>query len=406
MRFALLGEHSDGLGMTRALVASGRHELVAYTGPRTGADMLRKGGLRFQLLNDMEELLADPSIEAVIVGGTLEERATQLRRALQSERHVLCVHPADDSPDIAYEAAMIQGDTRCVLLPLLPDPLHPAIARFRELVQADGGILGALRLIEMERASEDYGAQNFALPGWDVLRALGGEIAEVSAFAAREEWAPTEPLLLTGRFEQGALFRSTFLPGPGDAPCRLAFLGAAGRAELLFPNGWEGPARLSWNTDHGEHGEEAWEAHDLWADLVLTFEDALSQRPHDANSLQPTWQTAVRALELDDAGRRSVRRRRVSTLEYPEASEEVGFKGTMTLVGCALLWIVLLLAILSHWVYWLGWLIIPVLLFFLGMQLLRWVVPGRPGRERRASGSQAVVERQAPAGDNAKGSTP
>ena len=92
-------------------------------------------------------------------------------------------------------------------------------------------------------------------------------------------------------------------------------------------------------------------------------------------------------MELDDAAKRSVRRRRVSTLEYPEASEEVGFKGTMTLVGCALLWVVLLLAILSHWVYWLGWLIIPVLMFFLGMQLLRWVVP-RPSPHESGSANK------------------
>ena len=30
---------------------------------------------------------------------------------------------------------------------------------------------------------------------------------------------------------------------------------------------------------------------------------------------------------MDDAVRRSVERRRISTLEYPEASEEAGFKG-------------------------------------------------------------------------------
>src|SRR5262249_10063146 len=37
MRFALLGTHPDGFAMVRALVASGRHELLAYTGtPATG----------------------------------------------------------------------------------------------------------------------------------------------------------------------------------------------------------------------------------------------------------------------------------------------------------------------------------------------------------------------------------
>ena len=88
-----------------------------------------------------------------------------------------------------------------------------------------------------------------------------------------------------------------------------------------------------------------------------------------------SWQDEVRCLELDDAARRSVEKRRASTLEYQEASEEAGFKGTMTLVGCGMLWVSLLLLILSRWVPWLGWLIAPVFGFFLLLQLLRWVVP-------------------------------
>ena len=107
----------------------------------------------------------------------------------------------------------------------------------------------------------------------------------------------------------------------------------------------------------------------------------------------PTWQDAIRCLELDDAARRSVQRRRASTLEYPEATEEVGFKGTMTLVGCGLLWLVLLLAILSYWVPYLGWLIAPVLVFFLALQLLRWVIPrGREGTAAPAVDQGSPVE--------------
>ena len=90
----------------------------------------------------------------------------------------------------------------------------------------------------------------------------------------------------------------------------------------------------------------------------------------------------MRCLELDDAARRSVERRRASALEYPEATEETGFKGTMTLAGCGLLWAVLLLLIGSAWLPWLGWLIIPVLAGFLGLQMLRWVVPAKKPEAR------------------------
>src|SRR6266436_5681918 len=150
MNFALLGDHPDGLAMTRILVSLRRHQLIAYHGPAVGAEFLRRWGLMFETLGDIEEVLADPRVQTVIVAGRLDERPGQLRRALQSEHHVLCVHPADQTADIAYEAAMIQGDTRCILMPLLPEALHPGINRLSELVRNEG-VLGNVRLIELER---------------------------------------------------------------------------------------------------------------------------------------------------------------------------------------------------------------------------------------------------------------
>ena len=147
MRFALLGNHPDGLQMARALTATGRHQLVAYSGPAPGAEALRRFGIQVKLVGDMEEILADPVVEAVIVAGRSGDRAVQLRRALQSERHVLCVHPADESPDIAYEAAMIQGDTKQVLLPLLPGALHPAVRQLVDIVRRPDGAIGQTTLL-------------------------------------------------------------------------------------------------------------------------------------------------------------------------------------------------------------------------------------------------------------------
>jgi predicted dehydrogenase len=429
MRFALLGDHPDGLDFARALVESGRHTLAIYSGPAVGAEYLRRWGLNPRCVGDLEEVLADPIVDAVIVAGRPVDRAAQLRRALQSERHVVCVHPADQTPDTAYEAAMIQGDTRQLLLPLLPEALHPAIRRLGELIRPgeDKGTerredqVKALapapgrspspQLIEMERwATEpvlldaETAGHKPSLPGWDVLRALGGEIVEVSAFAAPEEVGPEEPLLLAGRFEQGGLFQAALVPNRPEPRWRLAAVTRYDRAELIFPQGWPGPARLTWRDAGGEMREESWETWNPWPVLVEVFEHALhmhmGQRATTGAPAEPgsdritvipssrhpvipsslplvTWQDAIRSLELDDAARRSVERRRTSTLEYQEATEEAGFKGTMTLVGCGLLWGSLLLLILSRWLPWLGWAIAPVFAVFLILQLLRWIVPAK-----------------------------
>jgi predicted dehydrogenase len=382
MRFALLGDHPDGLDFVRALLASGRHELAGYAGPPVGADYLRRWGARPRGVGDPEELLADPAVEAVVVAGGPSVRAAQLRRVLQSERHAVCVHPADESPDGAYEAALLQHDTGRVLFPLLPETTHPAVARLADLLGKPAGDgappLGPLKLLQMERWSVetvllDAGPEGHkpGLPGWDVLRALGGDVVEVFAFAAPEEVAPEQPLLLAGRFAGGALFQVSLLPDQPEPRWQLTAVGAYGQAVLRFPEGWPGPARLSWSGAAGEPQEETWPAWNPWPPLVEAFERAVAT----GGDAGLAWQEEVRCLELDDAARRSVERRRANTLDLQEINEEVGFKGTMTLVGCALIWGSLALLILSWWQPWLGWLIAPLFGVFLVMQLLRWLLP-------------------------------
>jgi predicted dehydrogenase len=372
MRFALLGIHPDGIGFAEALVATGRHELVGYSQEHA---RLAKLSAKARRISDVEELLSDPSLEAVVVASAVDQRPDQLRRALQSEHHVLCVHPAGNGPEIAYEVGMIRDDVQRVLMPILFEAWHPGVGRLKDFVRrgseaSEEILIGEFVLLEIERPGPTDSADKLALPGWDMLRAVGGEIAEVSAFAAEEEANAGEPILLTGKFEKSGLFQATLLPPSADPSWRFAIVGKVGRAELFFPVGIHGPSFLNWRSFSGEDQEEAFDTWDPWPAVIDAFEDSVAGR--EANF---SWQDAVRALELDDAARRSIKRRRSSLLEYPEATEEVGFKGTMTLVGCAVLWAVLLLVILTAWVPWLRWTIVPLLVVFLASQLLRYALP-------------------------------
>jgi myo-inositol 2-dehydrogenase/D-chiro-inositol 1-dehydrogenase len=391
MRFALLGDHPDGLDMARALAESGRHELAAYSGPAPGAEVLARAGLRPTRIGDIEELLADPAIEAVIVAGPLVSRADQLRRALQSERHVLCVHPADRSPDIAYEAAMLQADSGVVLLPLLPEGLHPAVCRLAELAR-DGE---PPRLVEFERwspdeliGSGDVEGRGRNLPGWDVLRAIGGDIGEVFALAqSEEELAPGEPVIVVGRFVDGLIWQTTYVPQQAESRWRLALVYRTGRAVLDFPDGWPGPAHLTYTDAQGQPRTDHWPAIHPWMAVVEAFEQAVA----DPTAGVLRWQDEQRALEMDDGARRSIARRRSSTLEYQEATEEASFKGTMTLVGCGLLWVTVMLVILSPLQPKILWLVGPIFGVFLALQVFRWVIPARPRAARQSPSPEGAV---------------
>jgi len=405
MQFALLGDHPDGLGMAAALVASGRHHFLAYSGPVSGLPALHRFQPAPRIVGDLEEVLADSDIEAVIVAVGSSLRAAYLRRALQSEHHVLCVHPADPSPDVAYEAALIQGDTGRVLLPLLPMTFHPGIARLADLSRQWPFVpvnpplaqssLGGTRLLELEIwGTEEIvlgtdGLRNRpGLPGWDVLRFVGGEISEVFLLSSAAALAAGQTCLVSGRFQNGGLYQATYLPNQASAQLRLALVTTTGRATLHFSEGWPGPSLLSFADEQGVNRVEQWEAFHPWMRIVERFEEAVLEttmkrqgpgKPAEESLTKPTprlgWLDELRGLELNEAVRRSAERGRSNTLDLQEATEEASFKGTMTLLGCSLIWLSLIVLILATWIPWLAWLILPVFGVFLIMQVVRLILP-------------------------------
>jgi hypothetical protein len=352
MQFALVGDDPDGLAMAGALAATGRHQLALVCGVRAPGFAAQA-----QREDDLEEILADPKVEMIIVAGPLPVRADQLRRAVQSERHALCVYPCADKPDAAYEMALIRDDTRKALVPLLPWSLHPAVERFRELASG-------FRLLTCE-----HHATGVAGIRWDVLRAIGGEIAEVTGFAADEKWDPAKPYSLQGRFEKSGLLQFSSLP---NSPGSLIQLAATGRdfEARLSGTSFEGAVTIARRSAGGEWSEERFAAWDAWPALVAIVEAAC------AEPLAPSrvsWQEAIHGLELDDALKRSIEKRRAQSLEYREVNEEISTRGTLTLIGCGMIWLILLIFGLSIWIPWLRWAVVPLLAGFLLLLGMKWL---------------------------------
>jgi hypothetical protein len=355
MRFAIFGEHSDGWRMARALRDSGRHQIVAYAG-----DERPEGDWpNLRITKDFEELLADPQIEAVIVASDLAKRLDHLRRVLQSERSALCVHPCDARPDGGYEIHMLQGDVHQIVLPILPEAMLPELDELRKTLDLNAVI--ALDISSRLMAVNELGPEQArpAFPGWTLLRRAGGEISEISTFAAQEEVRIADTVLGCGKFLSGQLLRASWLSAQPENRVRLSFAGVNRE-----------PIDISLNDPA------------LWQRIIERFEFAV-ERLKTAPRVPPGsgpaldlrdglgWNDEIRALELNDLARRSIERRRAYSLDFQEATEEVGFKGTMTLVGCALLWLIPLVLLLSAWIPWLFWLVVPVLLVFLALQFLK-----------------------------------
>jgi hypothetical protein len=244
----------------------------------------------------------------------------------------------------------MQGETKQPLVPLMPDGLHPAYARLAEIGREWGGI----KLLKWEGGC---GAAE-AFRGWDALRRVGGDIVEVSGFGVAEERGPADPLLFNGKFEKGGLIQAALLPGT-NLPQRLVAVGPAETAEIDGPDG-TGAARLRRVPCDGKSTDEKWDHWDRWA--------ALGAHPE-----RVTWQDATRAMELEDAMRRSVEKRKSSDLEYGDTSQDAAGKGTITLIGCGMIWLILLVFALSIWEPAIRWAIVPMLLGFFALLALHWL---------------------------------
>lgn len=350
MRFAILGDHPDGKAVAAALPAAG-HELRAYQGRRP------QDWPHLKATADLEEVLADPTIDAVIVAGDPGERLNQLRRVLQSERSALVVHPVDEKPDGGHEIAMLLGDVHQVAIPILPGAVSAGVAAFAK---------DCASATWVDLVAETTGAQVWeagarpSFPGWTELRRAGGEIVEVAAFAPTEEILPGDVVMVHGRFADGRLFRALYVPRRPATTLELRGPGRKPLAEYADSATWVALAR---RFDDGIARLQGTPRAAPGAGSAVDLRDGLS------------WLDEIRALELDDAVRQSVKRRRAMALDFQEANEEVGFKGAMTLVGCGLVWLLPILLLVAAWLPGLFWILVASVFGFLLLQAFRWIVP-------------------------------
>jgi hypothetical protein len=213
---------------------------------------------------------------------------------------------------------------------------------------------------------------------WEPLRFLAGEVREVSALGVDgETLQPGDPLSVTGRFANGLIFQVLLSPSQAMAASKLTLRGSKGEACLTIDRvGSEDSAQatvLQWQIGE-EHGSETWNWNP-WPATVENFERFIGGQASPIS-----WLDATRCLELFEAVRQSVKRRRVIPMQYEEFSEAAGFKTVMTALGCLTLVLVpVILVVLlitgAPLAPWSLYLLLPLLLLFLLLQALGWIVP-------------------------------
>jgi hypothetical protein len=300
--------------------------------------------------------LLDPAVcDAVLVGrdGWSAERAEAVRLLVQAGRPLLASHPLDPSMLWAWEVEMIRRDVSGVIVPLLPERLHPFVARLRGLLEASlagSGSLGGVESLVLERRLATRSRSDvlaaLALDA-DLVRVLTGDPARLSALGVGPETDAAAWQTLVVGFTGPTSVPVRWQAAAGGEPgVRLALHCERGIAAVEIPADWSRAWRWS---QPGQADEERASA--PASEVLALLEAALVGGPGspDAAAAVPaaTWADAARAIELADAVPRSVAKGRAVDLHQEEFSDLGTFRGTMASLGCGIILAALVLVILA-----------------------------------------------------------
>jgi myo-inositol 2-dehydrogenase/D-chiro-inositol 1-dehydrogenase len=389
MQLALLGIDEQTLAVARALAsgaAGAASQIVAFADIDDGdprlAQLLRECWPPAKPLSGWEALLDRTDWQAVLVarGGNEDERSEQLRKLAQFAVPVLFSHPVVDSSLLLFELDMIRRDTRAVLVPYLPQRLHPAIAQLQAVLAAgEASPVGRTGLISFDRHLLKHDRanveQHFARDV-DLLRSLTGELTQLSALTAgaadSDLGYENLTVQLAGPSGVSARYNVCAATNETDERGVVTLLGSRGKIEFNLPAHDDSASNLVVPKESPQHFTD-------WNPALAAYQNL--QQACAGEPISPDLLDAARASELAATIPRSLKRRRTIELHLEDHTEENTFKGMMAAGGCLLLMVaplVLLVAALldKAGVPFVGiwpWLLAALFGGFILLQLLLWV---------------------------------
>lgn len=382
MRFAFLGADAQTLEVAHHLAIDAKHDLTLGCEVGPAAAQMRAWAPELKIAPHWEILVGGAEADVVVVARSDndDERAEQLRKLVQGGTPLVISQPVNSSMLIYYELDMIRRETGCVMLPYVADRWHPGLARLQAILRREAGSdIGEISQVVFERtlADRSRGAveAQFARDS-AVVRALCGDLTSISAMGPPGDATAVYANLgvqLAG--PGGRLVRWSVGPVEQSAGARLTLVGAEGKATLQLPAPGE-PSELE--TVRGGNREITPIAR--WSPPAAAIEQlelAVAGKP-----AAPTWPDGCRDIELTESIARSLAKGRTIELHNEEHSEHGTFKGTMTSLGCGLLWLSLLVFILALVLAWATGaevfryaphFILAVLALFLAIQSLKLV---------------------------------
>jgi predicted dehydrogenase len=365
MNFALIGDDSEILPLVSAIAGrpTNRLECAALVGEL--ASDLRSIAPAIRLLPRWDAILTAGQIDAVLVCGS-DDAILEAARQLAAAGNPLMILPrsAQGSTWI-YELSLIRDEGNAWIVPIFVDRALPGFERIRAAI--DAGALGRPLYFRIDREMQtaaDTGhpglskvaLEDALLHDADLLRSLGGDYSRVTAglSGAVDDRVAAAAITLSGE----GLPEATWMVRGTTSPSRFNLVIAGERGEIAVTAASDPPAwsvrteRVTlpdfdeslW-TDDGSAALDSIErllARRAEGNRPAVSSSANLRASHSDRSDAAAWTDLVRAFEVVDAARVSVRRRRAIDLHSETASERNLFKSQMTALGCLTLTLTLL----------------------------------------------------------------
>jgi len=350
MNFALLGDDPAVLPLVRAIARHQQHriEVAALIGPLERELLRSAPGLR--VLPSWDRILTAGNIDIIVVCGVAEatlEAAKQIAAA--GMRLVIFPRGAQGSTWI-YELGLIRDEGRTSLVPVFGDRLRPTFQVLYETIAS--GALDRILYLQIEREivsqQTDGGPplltrdqlEDALLHDVDLLRSLGGDYTRVSAVhsgTVGDRIAAASVTLLGDQLPEATWTVRGSAVGP-----RWKLVVAGEKGEITITAVGQ-PAH--WSIDDPQRRMQISPRETIPSGTLLemeTFDEGseVLQSIEGQTAATPgatEWIDLVRAFEVVDAARSSVRRRRGVDLHLETTSERNIFKSQMTAVGCLLM---------------------------------------------------------------------
>jgi predicted dehydrogenase len=337
MRFALIGCNDDSLLIAQAIANSSSHTVASIYNADEYRTRLSDLAPAAVWSDQWEVLLVTGEVDAVIVSQHADALVfeDQCRKLVQAQVPIVAAHPLSDSL-FAYELEMMREEVGGVILAFAPGFGHPAFQKLADLIDAgESSEIGVAEQLAIERhlpARDRASVLNVLAQDLTLQRQLIGQITSLNAVGAEPGDASLPNLSVNVTGTNKVVGRWSVGPATDECTSTITLVGSRGTA-VFTTYGTSRPWTLRIGSQQSEFG-----VHDDALTAIEWLQQAMANRDRGSD-----WEAVCHDLDAKEQIERSLRRKRTIEFRRDAQNEEGAFKGIMSVGGCVVLTLALLL---------------------------------------------------------------